>query len=149
MNISYIKIFEKKTKLLPPPNWTPKIKGFCTYWLKKKNLNEEKYWLIRVTINECKDLLKRKSKTTVLDEKTIDYLSQKKESNIFNSKLIELSEKVNKLPQKYRVVIILFYYDSLSIKEIVEILNISESAVKKRLERGRKILKKEMEVPSC
>ena len=42
------------------------------------NLNEEKYWLIRVTINECKDLLKRKSKATVLDEKTIDYLSQKK-----------------------------------------------------------------------
>ena len=113
------------------------------------NLNEEKYWLIRVNINECKDLWKRKSKATVLDEKTIDYLSQKKETNVINSKLIELSEKVNKLPQKYRVVIILFYYDSLSIKEIVEILNISESAVKKRLERGRKILKKEMEVPSC
>lgn len=113
------------------------------------NLNEEKYWLIRVTINECKDLLKRKSKTIVLDEKTIDYLSQKKESNIFNSKLIELSEKVNKLPQKYKVIIILFYYDSLSIKEIVEILNVSESAVKKRLERGREMIRKEMEVSSC
>lgn len=113
------------------------------------NLNEEKYWLIRVTINECKDLLKRKFKTTVLDEKTIDYLSQKKESNIFNSKLIELSEKVNKLPQKYKVIIILFYYDSLSIKEIVEILNVSESAVKKRLERGREMIRKEMEVSSC
>ena len=38
---------------------------------------------------------------------------------------------------------------SNSIKEIVEILNISESAVKKRLERGREMIRKEMEVSSC
>ena len=40
---------------------------------------------------------------------------------------------------------ILYYYDSLPINEIMKILNLSESAVKKRLERARNMLRKEME----
>ena len=46
---------------------------------------------------------------------------------------------------KYKIVIILFYYDSLQIKEISKILNLSINTVKKRLERARSILKKKME----
>ena len=59
-------------------------------------------------------------------------------------KLEKLSLLVKKLQKNYKSVIILFYYDSLSIKEIKDILNISESAVKKRLERARDVLRKGM-----
>lgn len=52
---------------------------------------------------------------------------------------------VENLPEKYRVVTILYYYDSLPVKEIMQILKLSESAVKKRLERARNMLKKKME----
>ena len=109
------------------------------------NLQEEKYWLIRITINECKDLLRKKSRVVILDEDTINSISFSKTTDEDDLKFLKLTEKVEQLPEKYKVVIILFYYDSLPIKEIVKILNVSESAVKKRLERARNMLKIEME----
>lgn len=107
-------------------------------------LNDEKYWLIRTTINESKDLLRKKTRITFLDENEIDTISF---NNIDQErlKLYKLTEKVEQLPEKYRVVTILYYYDSLPINEIMKILNLSESAVKKRLERARNMLRKEME----
>lgn len=110
-----------------------------------KNPNEEKYWLIRVTINESKDFLRKKKKLTIVNEEELDIVSYDNEDKHNNKELQKLSILVKQLPEKYRRVIILHYYDSLSIKEIVNILNISESAIKKRLERARNILKQEME----
>lgn len=105
---------------------------------------DEKYWLIRVTINECKDLLRKKSRLVYLDEDTINLIpNENNDEETYDLHL--LSQKVAKLNEKYRVVVILFYYDSLSIKEISQTLKISESAVKKRLERARNLLRKEME----
>ena len=108
-------------------------------------LNDEKYWLIRVTINESKDLLRKKTRITILDENEIDTISFKNNTDQERLKLYKLTEKVEQLPEKYRVVTILYYYDSLSVNEIMKILNLSESAVKKRLERARTMLRKEME----
>ena len=50
--------------------------------------------------------------------------------------------EVMKLPERYRMVIHLFYYEEYSIHEIAELLKLSESNVKVRLSRGRKLLKK-------
>lgn len=101
------------------------------------NEQEEKYWLIRVTINESISLTRKayKRKKASLDHCAI-YNSQKEDH------LIDL---VRILPEKYKSVIILYYYDRLSVREISEILKISESAVMKRMERGRKTLRKLME----
>ena len=101
--------------------------------------------MIRVTINESKDLLRKKTRITILDENEIDTISFKNNTDQERLKLYKLTEKVEQLPEKYRVVTILYYYDSLSVNEIMKILNLSESAVKKRLERARTMLRKEME----
>ncbi len=53
----------------------------------------------------------------------------------------ELFEEVMKLPEKYRVVVHLFYYEDYSIKEIAKILRTTESNIKVRLSRGRAKLK--------
>ena len=108
------------------------------------NQNEEKYWLIRVTINECKDLLRQKKKTTVIDEKSIDSFVESDDNNSKDPRLDRLSMLVKELPEKYRVAIILHYYDSLPIKDISKALNASESSIKKRLERARNMLKERM-----
>lgn len=50
-------------------------------------------------------------------------------------------ETVMGLPEKYRIVIHLFYYEDYSVREIGEILKISESNVKVRLSRGRMLLR--------
>lgn len=49
----------------------------------------------------------------------------------------ELFKAVMKLPEKYRIVIHLFYYEDYSVNEIVDILKITPSNVKVRLSRGR------------
>lgn len=110
---------------------------------KFKTNNDEKYWLIRVTINESKDFLRKKKKTTIVDTEILDTIQKDSKNN--NEKIQLLKMLIRKLPEKYKSVIILHYYDLLPIKEISIILNISENAVKKRLERARKMLKEEME----
>lgn len=112
---------------------------------KFKTDNDEKYWMIRVTINESLDLLRKRKKEIVVDENTIDVMTNDNEDKEKELKLKKLSLLVKELPKNYKSVIILFYYDLLPIKEIVKILGISESAVKKRLERARNILKERME----
>ena len=106
------------------------------------NLNEEKYWLIRITINECKDFLRKKSKRPMINADLVNSFSNY-DSETEN--LHYIADVVKTLPEKYKVVIILFYWDSLSIKEIAKVLKVSEDAVKKRLERARKLIKIEME----
>lgn len=67
-----------------------------------------------------------------------DYMEQ---LNFSDTESQELFETVMKLPEKYRTVIHLFYYEDYSIKEIADILKISESNVKVRLNRGRTVLR--------
>jgi len=101
-----------------------------------KTLDNEKYWLIRVTINTCKSFVKRawKQRVELDDDQIYKAPSDKKiEDSLF--------EKVYNLPHIYKEIIILYYYEELTIKDISRSLRISISAVKKRLERARNILK--------
>lgn len=92
-----------------------------------------KRWLIRVTVNLSKNLLKscRFSRTEELSE---DIPLETAEDG-------ELLALVKSLPIKYGEVIHLFYYEGYSVKEISQILSISQTAVTSRLSRGRSKLK--------
>ena len=97
-------------------------------------------WLIRVTLNVCRDTLKspwRKRRVpldTVPDQPVFDAPEQG-----------ELYQAVMALPEKYRVTLYLFYYEELSTKEIAELLGLRQTAVTTRLSRGRELLKKRLE----
>ena len=52
---------------------------------------------------------------------------------------------IGRLPEKYGAVIRMRYYSDMSVKEISEALGITESNIKKRLERGKKMLKEMLE----
>ena len=106
------------------------------------NLNEEKYWLIRVTINECKDFLRKKSRRPIVNADLVNSFAK---TDSEDEQLHYVADVVKTLPEKYRVVLILFYWDSLSIKEIAKVLKVSEDAINKRLERARNLIKQEME----
>ena len=110
---------------------------------KKFESNEHiKYFLIRVTVNESLDLLKSASKKRVIknNDVVVNFPETKKEELPY-----DLSEIVNTLPEKYKTIIILHYYDDMKIKDISNVLKISESAVKKRLERARNLIKEIIE----
>ena len=110
---------------------------------KKFESNEHiKYFLIRVTINESLDLLKSASKKRVIknNDVVVNFPETKKEELPY-----DLSEIVNALPEKYKTIIILHYYDDMKLKDISSVLKISEAAVKKRLERARNLIKEIIE----
>lgn len=108
------------------------------YSLRKEFDNEQniRAWLIRVAINKAKNINRsfwRKNKKPLED-----YM----ESLTFETpESEELFETVMALPEKFRIVIHLFYYEDYAIREIADILKISESNVKVRLSRGRSLLK--------
>lgn len=107
-----------------------------------KDISLEKYWLIRVTINTCKNYVKSlyHKKVTLNQEILEAYPDQslKKETDV-------LTRIVKHLPQKYKEIIILYYYNSYQTKDIANVLKLSLSAVKKRLERARNMIQEEME----
>lgn len=97
-----------------------------------------KNWLIRVTINLSLNALKRKKRYLLVDN---EYINNIQDSSSEEKKNEELYNFVCSLKDRYKDVIILYYYQGYSIKEISKILGISESGVATRLDRARKIIK--------
>lgn len=95
---------------------------------------KEKAWLLRVTANECRSLLRSAwwKKTAPLEDAALT-------AGEFGGN--EVLRAVMALKPKYRVVVYLHYYEGFSAKEIAGILKISVSAVTTRLSRARAILK--------
>ena len=112
---------------------------FIQYHTSKKQFENEEHiraWLLRVAINRAKNV------NLTFWHRNRESLEDYMETLTYESKESEtLFETVLHLPEKYRIVIHLFYYEEYSVNEIAEILKISESNVKVRLSRGRKLLK--------
>ncbi|MXP77773.1 sigma-70 family RNA polymerase sigma factor [Lachnospiraceae bacterium WCA-9-b2] len=116
---------------------------FIQYYSLKKDFDSEQHiraWLFRVAINRAKNMNRtfwRRNKKSLED-----YM----ETLVFEtSESEELFETVMKLPEKYRIVIHLFYYEDYNVNEIADILKISQSNVKARLSRGRSLLKERLQ----
>ena len=93
-------------------------------------------WLLRVAINKAKNMrMSFWKKHKVSLEDYIESISFETEQES------ELFEAVMELPEKYRVVLHLYYYEDYSIREIGKILRRTENTVKSQLSRGRALLK--------
>ena len=115
---------------------------FLRYLTAKKEYESEDHiraWLIRVAINRARDVRAsfwRRNRTTWEDYmETLDF-AEPADRTLF--------ETVMSLPEKYRVVIHLFYFEEYSISEIAAILKLREGTVKSQLNRGRMLLKHTM-----
>ena len=93
----------------------------------------EKYWIIRVTINLSKNILKSSWHRKVLPLDSEIKFEDKEERDVYF--------EVLRLPLKYRTILQLYYYESFKIDEIAEILKISPNTAKTRLRRAREKLK--------
>ena len=99
--------------------------------------DHEKAWLLRVTANCCKDCLRFRARHACLDLDALQELLPAPEKR-------QLVQELYALPAKYRSVLILYYFEGYSAGEIARILGLSENAVRKRLQRAREALKKEL-----
>nr|WP_177296635.1 sigma-70 family RNA polymerase sigma factor [uncultured Blautia sp.] len=112
-------------------------------------LRQDKYaktWLMRILINECYSLLRRESRYVSMEEMRELSIGEAEEKRDYSN----LYSAVNSLKEELRIPVILYYGEDFSIREIAQILEITEGAVQKRLFRARMQLRDrltQMEVP--
>ena len=107
---------------------------FCRYLEKKPEFRDEEHekaWLIRVATNICRDMIRFKIRHPRV---SIDEI----ENTLTAPEQKETLKELLELPFKQKTVIYLHYVEGYQIKEIADILGITEGAVKVRLLRGRK-----------
>lgn len=102
-------------------------------------------WLCAIARNKAYDAAKRLYRTVSID--TIDRRAHvNSPENIFlrREKSTEIMERISALPEKYREIVLLYYFAEKSISEISQLSDLPEGTVKFRLFEGRKKLKKEL-----
>jgi RNA polymerase sigma-70 factor (ECF subfamily) len=89
-----------------------------------------KAWIMTILSNVSKNMLKKREKIDLYKEMDLFEKNAKEDSN-------EIWELVLTLSEEYSQVVILYYYEGFTTKEIAKILHIPEGTVKSRLSRAR------------
>lgn len=98
--------------------------------------NIEKAWLIRVTINACHNI-----KKSIWNSRRVEMTDTQTKITFYEQEESELYEAVFSLPDKYRMVVLLYYYEEYSIQEISDLTGRKISTIQTQLDRARKKLK--------
>lgn len=103
--------------------------------------DHEKAWFIRVAVNRCRDMLRRRR------VRAAEPLSEVEE--FLAAKGVEHEESevlsaIYALPEKYRTVMVLHYLEEYPVKQVAKLCGITLSAVKMRLARGREQLRQSL-----
>lgn len=112
-----------------------------------KNLNSLKYkssfrpWILKIVHNAAVEMIRKNSKLISMEE--IEAPADDGAENDITTKLA-LRDAVESLKQPYRTVVVMFYYENLSVSEIAQITGTNVVAVRQRLSRARKILRESL-----
>ena len=96
-------------------------------------------WLVRVTVNECRSLFRRPWRRVEDIESYANQLQMPSEGHV------HVFTTVMRLPERYRVPLVLHYYGGFSTDEVAEMLRVPGATVRTRLARGRARLKTMLE----
>ena len=106
-------------------------------WEKRRTLREERYlktWLIRILINECRNIQRRGARIVPFDEVPEREFHRKENYS-------DLYKAVMTLPEEQRIAVALYYMEGYTVREIASMEGTTQSAVKNRLLRARRTLK--------
>lgn len=116
-----------------------------------KNLKQIQYfktWLIKILINESNNIYRQKKRRNVIVP--FEEIESKEESNLYNMESIEASMEVNyickSLKHEDRMIIILYYMEKFTDKEIGKMLNLKESTVTTKRTRAKQKIKENIEM---
>lgn len=104
-----------------------------------KNEEHEKAWLIRVTINACKDLLK-----SAFRRRTVSLDTLTEHAALLPQDDRDVLEAVLSLPKKYKDVVYLHYYEDYTAPQISQILGKNVNTIYTLLTRSKQILKEKL-----
>lgn len=111
---------------------------FFSLYTYSGSFNEDEHvraWLIKCTVNRCKDLLRSHWRRASVP---LDSVGEQVHYDRYGDELFEL---IHRLGKNNRIVLYMHYYEGYSVEETAEILGISANAVSSRLKRGRQQLK--------
>ena len=121
---------------------------FVKVWLHIRELKDDsgfKPWMMRILVRIAYRIGK-KHKREIPDDETVERMENRTDPSSLD-KVIQLEEAemisaaVRALPVKLKTVVVLYYYDSFSVKEIAELLGLMEGTVKSRLHSARRRMK--------
>ncbi len=99
-----------------------------------EHAEHEKAWLITVATNKCRDILRFRNRHRFVDiDEITEYTQDFTDHTIMDALL--------RVPDKFRMVLVLYYVEEYSIDEISKIIGKTSSAVKMRLQKGRRLLR--------
>lgn len=114
---------------------------FLKYLTKSPEFQDEEHekaWLIKVATNISKNMsIVRYRRKTIDSAELVDMCVTDEDRYVF--------EAISELPVKYKIVMMLYYIEGYSVKEVSGITSVSEDAVRKRLQKGRELLKLKIE----
>lgn len=99
-----------------------------------RNNSKFKSWIMTILVNVSKNMLTKKNRILLVDDITVFEGTVKDSQN-------DIWDSIMALDELHRQIIILYYYDGFSTKEIARILELPKGTVKSRLSRGREKLK--------
>ena len=107
-----------------------------------ENAEHEKAWLITVATNKCRDMLRFRSRHRFVDlDEITEYTRDVTDHGIIDALLT--------VPDKFRMVLVLHYVEEYSVEEISKMIGKTSSAVKMRLQKGRRLLREAYEKGAC
>jgi RNA polymerase sigma-70 factor (ECF subfamily) len=123
---------------------------FVAYFSYKGSFETEEHrkaWLIRVTVNCCNShfVAPWRKNVTSMEDVMLEQLTDEDEKFWREDGAPDVYARVMKLPEQMREVVLLFYYEDMSVREIADMIGTSEVNVKKRLSRARQKLRMELE----
>lgn len=112
---------------------------FITYMEKSPAFNDsehEKAWLLKVASNKCRNVLRYRKRRFAEPAEVLDAIAERTPDS-------RILESLMELPEKYRSIMHLYYIIGYKVEEIADITGLKSSAVKMRLQKGRKLLAEE------
>ena len=116
---------------------------FLKYYL-KYDAEHEKAILTKMTVNQCKDYLRSFAYRKIQVMEVLQGGRRQQQLLEMAEERSEIFAKVLGLPLKYREVIIFYYYEEKPVREIAQLLVISENTIKTRLRKARILLREQL-----
>lgn len=120
---------------------------FMNYWRKEQQFRHEsslKTYLIRATINRSKDYLKSWRYRTHTFTNFFTQHTYAKQQLIEKEERSALTHAILNLPLEYREIILLYYYEELTYREVAAILQQPETTVKNRMKKAQELLRQQL-----
>lgn len=106
-----------------------------------KNTSSLKSWFFRIVVTTSLDFIRKQKKIRIMDEETLEVVLPSSHDRYTD---LDLARSLDELPEKYRILIILRFFEDMKIEEIADVLNEKLSTVKTRLYQGLQKLRVNM-----